>query len=754
MECSQKSCKNIVPEQNIGRNGLPYKMCSSCREKARMAVTAHQTKRRGDEHTDPPPRQAPAPHQETTDEVGRLTGEGTPEVIPPIPERHDSSDEDGPGTAVKVYENSNTLFCALQEDFKSRESVSFFGSYQLAEDPFVDDKKRVEMTISDIWKTTGYQFTVKDHTKTQNGHKTRLWCCQDDGRKKKAKPSTKPDVKHCDHVGMQRFDCGSQLNVLCVKCTSGTRVVTIRLKHEQRHKPYYDVTIPPKAIQIIRNNIEWSTPVSITPKVQALYPHITGKQVHRAWTEMGEVLWKKDPVQLISVYILLNNTNSKNLKLYSVLGEYDNAGFPLSYCVLSTASALDIGKRKVALTAWVKCLHDTYGVVPIFTHVNKDMAEIGMLREIWDAKIQLCWWHLRQAMQERLAKNKLATTPYNPQRAHAEFAFINTTFVPPRKADMTKYEGGAPDVLQVNEAPCPTPNTIPLHIPRLPLMVSPLTTNSTPPIETDCQCDGDETTGHRKLMIRLPKWPKEETVDQLESIKHKTTKEKRTFCPKNHREKIIDMMERYFCAHPLIPGYSHPSRRGICDWAVKQMYQFCIVNDLHEACAYLWENWYRLERWELWAQSYHDEIPVLKATMILESQPILRTCIMAQGIQVGLETGGNNPNYYAVEQQIQTEHTHLGDSDIRDDKESGDEGIIDVGGIENWSDFADGILYQAQFNDHRWGESLEREGASLFQLASHCLELWDCLAVILGERGHTHLVSFIGAKWGAPARHP
>ncbi|EGN95292.1 hypothetical protein SERLA73DRAFT_77308 [Serpula lacrymans var. lacrymans S7.3] len=76
-----------------------------------------------------------------------------------------------------------------------------------------------------------------------------------------------------------------------------------------------------------------------------------------------------------------------------------------------------------------------------------------------------------------------------------------------------------------------------------------------------------------------------------------------------------------------------------------------------------------------------------------------------------------------------------GDSDIRDDKDSGDEGIIDVGGIENWSvgetmvthakllqDFADGILYQAQFNDHRWGESLEREGASLFQLASHCLE--------------------------------
>ncbi|EGN98063.1 hypothetical protein SERLA73DRAFT_123461 [Serpula lacrymans var. lacrymans S7.3] len=75
------------------------------------------------------------------------------------------------------------------------------------------------------------------------------------------------------------------------------------------------------------------------------------------------------------------------------------------------------------------------------------------------------------------------------------------------------------------------------------------------------------------------------------------------------------------------------------------------------------------------------------------------------------------------------------DSDIRDDEESDDEGIIDVRGMENWSvgetmvthanllrDFADGILYQAQFNNHQWGQSLEREGVSLFRLASHCLE--------------------------------
>ena len=65
-----------------------------------------------------------------------------------------------------------------------------------------------------------------------------------------------------------------------------------------------------------------------------------------------------------------------------MLGEHDNAGFPLSYSLLSTATALEVGKRKKALTAWAKCLRDTYGIIPIFAHTDKDMAEIGMLQDI------------------------------------------------------------------------------------------------------------------------------------------------------------------------------------------------------------------------------------------------------------------------------------------------------------------------------------------------------------------------------------
>jgi hypothetical protein len=86
-----------------------------------------------------------------------------------------------------------------------------------------------------------------------------------------------------------------------------------------------------------------------------------------------------------------DNTNLKHLELYSIMGEYNNAGFPLSYCLLSMALAVGIGKCTGALTAWVNCLCNTYGVIPVFVHVNKDMVEIAMLWTSWKLKIQLCW---------------------------------------------------------------------------------------------------------------------------------------------------------------------------------------------------------------------------------------------------------------------------------------------------------------------------------------------------------------------------
>jgi hypothetical protein len=81
--------------------------------------------------------------------------------------------------------------------------------------------------------------------------------------------------------------------------------VTIRLDHHERHPPYYNVAMPSDAIQMIRESLEWTTPVSMVPKVQALFPKVTAKQIHAAWTSMSEAIWKRDANQLVSAEMLL-----------------------------------------------------------------------------------------------------------------------------------------------------------------------------------------------------------------------------------------------------------------------------------------------------------------------------------------------------------------------------------------------------------------------------------------------------------------
>lgn len=131
-----------------------------------------------------------------------------------------------------------------------------------------------------------------------------------------------------------------------------------------------------------------------------------------------------------------------------------------------------------------------------------------------------------------------------------------------------------------------------------------------------------QTNGKLVIRIPAPQVSSEGKTEEIEDVSDEetSTNPQHTFCPQLYRDKIITMMERHYCAHPLIPGYAAPSRDGIRRWAVQQMYSFCQKNELPEVWAYLWENWYRKGRWELWARSAHVEIPILKTTMMVEAQ--------------------------------------------------------------------------------------------------------------------------------------
>ena len=74
------------------------------------------------------------------------------------------------------------------------------------------------------------------------------------------------------------------------------------------------------------------------------------------------------------------------------------------------------------------------------------MGEIGAAKEVWKAKINLCWWHLRRAVRTHLAKTKLATSSYNLSHAMTEYNFIKFDFIlAGKRVDINDYEGGIPD---------------------------------------------------------------------------------------------------------------------------------------------------------------------------------------------------------------------------------------------------------------------------------------------------------------------
>ena len=327
-----------------------------------------------------------------------------------------------------------------------------------------------------------------------------------------------------------------------------------------------------------------------------------------------------------------DNTNACHLELYTVLGEYDNAGFPLSKCLLSTASSIEDRKRTKALMAWAATLRGEYSIVLRFVHMDKDMAEIGASHSVWpDTKHQLCWWHQREAVKKRL-KGNLPTSAYNAKRANEEYAFINIAFKPSNRVDPTDSEGGVPgesceqgiqgEDINLMAPVGKGPNSIKIRILMTHLTGSSQTGQSVGDSGGWPTLTGGDAVNNTKLTIRIP------TSLVIHNLGPENEPEpdeditgRRTFCPMELWDNVIEMMERHFCVHPLIPRYSAPSAEGIKDWAVKQIYELCFQNNLPNLWAYLWENWYWRGRWELWARSGNpDEIPCLKMTMLVEGQ--------------------------------------------------------------------------------------------------------------------------------------
>lgn len=153
-----------------------------------------------------------------------------------------------------------------------------------------------------------WHVSVKDNKQLKSGHRARFWCSQDEDHKKKSKGSDNPDTKNRDNVGMKRYPCKSRLTITCRETKTGSSHITMKLHHHAKHVHYVDVAMPPEALQMIQDHLEWLTPAAMTTKIQLAYPAVTSTQIHTAWRELSKVHWFRDPLQLPSATKLWPST--------------------------------------------------------------------------------------------------------------------------------------------------------------------------------------------------------------------------------------------------------------------------------------------------------------------------------------------------------------------------------------------------------------------------------------------------------------
>jgi hypothetical protein len=148
-------------------------------------------------------------------------------------------------------------------------------------------------------------FSVKDNKTLKTGHRTRYWCSQDEAHKKKSKPSQKPDAKHRDYMGMKRYNCQSRLSITYWEKKAGSPYIVINLQHHFKRVHYVDISMPPEAMQMIEEHVEWLAPSAMVSKVRSAYPQVSNAQITTAWRELSKIHWHRDDLQLPSAKKLL-----------------------------------------------------------------------------------------------------------------------------------------------------------------------------------------------------------------------------------------------------------------------------------------------------------------------------------------------------------------------------------------------------------------------------------------------------------------
>ena len=456
-----------------------------------------------------------------------------------------------------------------------------------------------------IWKEGGFRFR---HTATNSRNLTYQYHCSQDQAHAKAHQSMVETEKQRDGRRMVRFPCKSKLNMRpCFQ----DRTLSLSINHEW-HIPYENIEMSSAIQDLINSRVATKTPAEICREIRGISEAstVTRHQVYYLWQKANAKMWQRDSDPLVSATMLLSEnhdyrdhygvfvagnvralgffarqsieslagsarrqlvmdstfgTNSSGSDLFAVLAEVEDTGVPLAYCLVdlpqdnksaSGKAHADPGAITNIIQQFLERLK-AFGFDPKCFAIDKDQAEISAVTAVWpDAKVQLCYWHVKRAVSMKLKSSKSTKTQdhYHPEKAQELVPNLEICWgsLPVRRPVSHRFG------------------------------------------ECECPSKGERI----KAEGRLEPAAKEERETVLEIV-----------CRHFNLHSLIPDSNGTFKS----PDTLHRE-------CAAEMYTWCKIRGYYRLWAYMYSNWYRLDQWKRWARCADPaEIPVLKTTMILES---------------------------------------------------------------------------------------------------------------------------------------
>ncbi len=105
-------------------------------------------------------------------------------------------------------------------------------------------------------------------------------------------------------------------------------------------------------------------------------------------------------------------------------------GIPIGYILIQSNGGAE-GVKQRYLEQFLDHFKTKWNIRALITLSDKDWSEINaFLKTFPEAKHQLCFWHALRAIKSRLSILRQTPTFYDAAAAHAEFHWIDKTFVP------------------------------------------------------------------------------------------------------------------------------------------------------------------------------------------------------------------------------------------------------------------------------------------------------------------------------------